>query len=191
MSFTLNTIDKADLDSFLIPKQKRIAQTVYNLLKLDCTDVSLLGGAPRDWYINKNAADLDFFIHEPGISQEDLIKGLSDLFHTAVFDMNASEYTGFVPNLAILGVCWFEIKNQPVQVINLNCPTWDYFRHFPLNVSQCIWDFELSVTIGTYSFYEGHANRELRICDTLYGLADRYKEKITTKYENWGYKFVE
>jgi hypothetical protein len=180
-----------DLESCLIPKQKKIAETVYRLLKLDCEDVNLLGGAPRDWYINKNATDLDFFIHEPIISKEDLIKGLHNLFHTAVHDMNAPQYMDFVPNPAILGVCCFEIKHQQVQVINLNCPTWDYFRYFPLNVSQCKWDFRSKTVIGTEAFYSGHAKKELRVCDTLYGLADKYKEKIVSKYNQWGYKFIE
>lgn len=188
MTNKISIIECTDLD---IPKQKKIAETVYRLLKLDFEDVNLLGGAPRDWYINKNASDLDFFICEPNVSQQDLIQGLKDLFHTEVWEISAPQYMSFVPNPDILGICWFMIKYQTVQVINIRRPTCNYFENFPLNLSQCKWDFDSGVVVGTEDFYDGHARREIKVCDILYGLADKYKEKIVSKYYQWGYKFIE
>lgn len=49
----------------IIDKQKLVATKILH--KLECADphAILAGGAPRDWYFNRPANDLDFYIHLP------------------------------------------------------------------------------------------------------------------------------
>lgn len=46
-----------------IDKQKKVATEILH--KLECADpyAILAGGAPRDWYFNMEANDLDFYVH--------------------------------------------------------------------------------------------------------------------------------
>lgn len=46
----------------MIGQQKALADRVYALLSEDY-DVLLAGGAPRDWYIERPANDLDFYVY--------------------------------------------------------------------------------------------------------------------------------
>ncbi len=46
-----------------IEKQKEIAEVILNVLEVIDPLCILAGGAPRDWFFNKEANDLDFYIH--------------------------------------------------------------------------------------------------------------------------------
>lgn len=108
-----------------IDRQKEIADKV--MLKLNAVDPAniLAGGAPRNWYLGKEAKDLDFYVHLPQETETYTLSrwtaiGL-ELTPMAWGGELNEEYKG-MPELR--RVYEGEVLGMPIQVMVMNEPTY-------------------------------------------------------------------
>ena len=62
-AFTKYVLSQVDETPVLIANQKTIAKELLNKMEVIDPYAILAGGCPRDWYFNKVANDLDFYVH--------------------------------------------------------------------------------------------------------------------------------
>jgi len=104
-----------------IREQKDFANVILNKFKENNIECYLMGGAPRNWYFNKEANDLDFYIHQNN-DFDRIVKFLKEEF-IDLKELGNSEYIDEEPG--------FEFDNND----NL------LFKGLKLNVSEHINDY--------------------------------------------------
>lgn len=68
----------------MIKEQQNVADSILKKLSAIDENVILAGGAPRDWYFNHTATDLDFYLKGNGCSTQMLKQLLTDKLGTEV-----------------------------------------------------------------------------------------------------------
>ncbi len=107
-----------------IEKQLDIADKIYDKLKIVDPYCILAGGAPRDWYFNNPARDLDFYFTSIGSTFGAVKKQLSKLFDDVTLLMDKEGYpagrTSMYKTMPFLKRIWeFTVDGIPVQLIEL------------------------------------------------------------------------
>ena len=97
--------------------QQSIASGLFQILSIIYPDIILAGGAPRDWWFDRPASDLDFYAH--GVSLSTLptialagnnLKLCTDVYGDVAEEMGVDKTYNFI------------YKNTPVQLMNVNKP---------------------------------------------------------------------
>lgn len=118
-----------------IELQKQTAQVVFNTLCTIDNDCILAGGAPRDWYFNKPATDLDFFIYIPNsVSDNIVINLISNLF--VIDEIKNNAYTPYTKNPNLRFVFQIGGYNVPIQIMVMSFKTDYVLDSFPLSISK-------------------------------------------------------
>lgn len=104
----------------LIREQKLIADKILNKFKENNIECYLMGGAPRNWYFNKQANDLDFYIYQNN-DFDRIVKFLKDEF-IDLKELGNSEYLE----------CGFEFNGDDDDLL---------FKGLKLNVGEHINDY--------------------------------------------------
>lgn len=105
-----------------INDQKNVAKEVFSLLRKINPKVTLAGGAPRDWYLNKTARDLDFYIYLPLFYRNNIKRELSLLFNIPkedIIELGTTRDDSYRGNPVIEQVYEFSYKNMDIQIISL------------------------------------------------------------------------
>ena len=171
-----------------IETQKQIAQTVLNTLRTIDNDCILAGGAPRDWYFNKPATDLDFFVYIPNsVPDNDVIDLISNLFK--IDEIKNSEYVFYTKNPNLRTVFQIGGYNMPVQIMVMNFKTDFVLDSFPLSISKIAWkdgvlypseDFNLALKYNAiFQTSKGYGNNSKYFNKILSKFPD--KEFFTSK----------
>lgn len=149
----------------IIKKQKAIGAELLKKLRVISCSAILAGGAPRNWYYNRPANDLDFFVEAPkatGVIQlmESLkVLGVTDMFNMATHKAPGvqkenqgapTDHTYDERMSDIHAVIEGQYEGQTVQVIFTKVPTYGYIEeHFDtsINMVWCDLDYhgELSI----------------------------------------------
>lgn len=116
----------------MIGQQKALADRVYGLLSEDY-DVLLAGGAPRDWYIERPANDLDFYVFSEN-PEADLAE-ISERLEVKLEPLNDKRYE----DLWLQGVLEGKMYGQKVQFMFVSVPTLQIVKeHFDLSICK-VW----------------------------------------------------
>jgi hypothetical protein len=174
-----------------ISKQKRIALDVlHGLESIDPTCI-LAGGAPRDWFLEREASDLDFYVYYP--------KHLTYYYRTLQLSraLGISEDSitvkdgGSLPpnyrrNLSLECVAEFQYWDVKVQVMYMTEPTHRcVVDRFPFGICQAWWKGDdIHVTA---EFYKSLNHRVLYLLNDLYNDEDGYIQKIMSKFPDYLY----
>jgi len=123
-----------------IEYQKQIALDIVSRLEVLPYDIGIAGGAPRDWYFNSPANDIDIFVCDVPSNKD--VDTLAIELHEAIGvplhpllenrDDYESKFHGWE----------FYVEDQKVQILCHFNPFIDTVEQFPIAVSRIYWDGE-------------------------------------------------
>lgn len=172
--------------SEIIQSQKNLADKMITKLRAFDPYCILAGGAPRDWYFNEIATDLDFYVYQQceGATLTSVGKRLRSLgFEYSLCGANDIDFQMYEKNKDIKAV--FNILNVefPIQIIVLKTPTFKIVDNFPMSICKAWYlpergvvttgDFNISVKTGT-----------IFITNKIYSNTDKYVNKIISKFKD-------
>lgn len=168
-----------------ISLQKQTAELLYKQIKIVDPECILVGGAPRDWFFNQEATDLDFFFipnTEISIQYIMSVLGISLVSHTGTSAHHLHEK---MPGpLKIWETVFNSIKIQLVEIASKEIMS-IAVDELHLSISKIVWlpsgDFKIhkdfSKTLETKIIYGKRG----------YDLSSPYAQKIVAKYGPLGY----
>lgn len=129
----------SDKDNKLIEVQKEIAKSVLKDLEVIDPDCILAGGAPRDWFFNKPANDLDFYVYVEQWQHARMGQRLNHLGYKDAIKLGHDDPT--YKSLKALQEVWeFTHMGQRIQLMVMNKPTFSsVLDHFNLDTSKAWW----------------------------------------------------
>lgn len=168
-------------------KQKTIARNILNRLRVFDPGCVLAGGAPRDWYFNNLATDLDFYISVKGMHEETIRELIDDLLtfekENPTSCYASSQERVYIDSLSgIYTVLNFEIEKTQVQVVLTLQTIEDTIESFPFNVCQAWWTGN---KIHTTEFFNSGVERKELIRTPTTVCNQRYKNKILLKFSHF------
>ena len=186
-----------------IEQQKQTAKKVLSKIKALDSRAIIAGGAPRDWYFNNLANDIDiFYFHEEGkycldnIRRETaILKALLGVSSIDVVGLNSGkkkesdqhpedDFNNYLKNPDIVNVfeCVIDdVKFQFIQIKkqNVNVSTFAY------NMCQAWSDGE---RITTTRLFDLGVKKELLIeTGELYSNTEKFKQKMIDKFPSYDY----
>jgi len=164
-----------------IDEQKVIADKVLELLASIDKGCILAGGAPRDWYLEKPATDLDFYFAPHGVSIDEIAYKLDKLGLPS--DCNEGDFQLYERNPDILGVFSGYMDGIAVQLICVKHSATYAVGEFALDLSQA-WYREGRIWT-THEFDLAVSKKIIRITNSLYGNGDAYVQKILNKFPDF------
>ena len=185
-----------------IEQQKRIAKEVLDKVKVLDDRAIIAGGAPRDWYFNNLANDIDiFYYHEDGDwgldnirRQVGLLKVLLGVENIDVIGFNSAlgkdkaepkdDFNNYLKNPDIVNVfeCVIEgVKFQFIQLKKRNVNV----NKFAYNMCQAWSNGEWIKT--THAFDLGVKKELLIETDVLYANTNKFKQKMISKFPTYDY----
>lgn len=170
-----------------IQRQKMVANWALECIeKFDPTCI-VAGGAPRDWYFNKGASDIDLFFHfrENSLSWQvkDLLENSLGVIVSQKGGDDFPEHYKRNPNLRRV----FEISRDGVKVqfMEMDKPTWDVVGKFPISISKAWYKGE-SIKLEK-DFLVGEKYSAIIKTGNLYNNSDAYIKKIRKKFPEFKY----
>lgn len=123
----------------LIKVQKEIAKSILKDLEVIDPNCILAGGAPRDWFFNKPANDLDFYVHVDDEKRKGFGLRLQRLGFKSPVKLGHDDPT--YKTLKMLKEVWeFTHMGQRVQVMVMGASTFScVLNHFNLDTSKAWW----------------------------------------------------
>lgn len=195
-----------------IQKQKKLAFSVLEKLKELGFFAVVAGGAPRDWFFNRPAKDIDIFVQniETSLTSAAIVKIFDETgwnLYSKIFedysDLMKKEQASKISkdyikaNLEItkvsLGdsnftnnkfvVCSFIIDDEEVQLI---------FRDFQSNPATLVKSFGCTISEAYFSennkaVYSEHFYESLKRGIIFYSEKTGYILKMFNKFNNWGF----
>lgn len=124
-----------------IDKQKSIADKILKSLSKINPTVIVAGGAPRDWYLGKEADDIDVYIHYDIAPPVHIARHLKEDigFEVEVLgELDEAKQTEYEKLPSLLRVFQGYVDEQRVQVMVLSEPTYNIVQQFPVSSSK-VW----------------------------------------------------
>lgn len=157
-----------------IDKQKKIALEILHKLEAVDPTCILAGGAPRNWYFNKEANDLDFYIHLPNETLENTglrFKRLGlNLTHV---DYKSDAWKEYGVMVDLFRIYDGNYSGQKVQVMIMNKNTFEsVLPEFGVSICKFWWkggkinptlDALISVLEKTLYVKEGYSAKEIHV----------------------------
>lgn len=169
-----------------IIEQKAIADKVLNML--ECIDPYCIvaGGAPRDWYLNKEAKDIDVFIHVPKRGKS----VLKLMLESAGFKITTEKSGESLPENYKLNphlITVFDIAgfSTPVQIIAMDVPTFNsVVNKFPLSICKA-WYKKGDIHIHKQFLLSVKHKVIFNTGEKFYSDENRYITKILSKFSDY------
>jgi hypothetical protein len=181
LNFDMNTVEN----------QKIIAQQVMKLVEIIDPTCIVAGGAPRDWYMQKPAKDVDIFVNSPYSYSNcsfliEQLKALGIEAKPAIYNsLDASIYR---KNPDIAGVLDFEFMQVKFQVILCRKGTYSMLDSFPFGICQAWWKPSISEAIRTTKAFDRSLKHKALVrLQEAYGNDDFFVKKIKEKFPDWKY----
>lgn len=178
-----------------ILRQMTIADEVMEKLAPITPHAIIAGGAPRDWYFQKTARDVDIFLYRPDLKTNlDVLStfskvGLSLSSFDTSLTVDGDHVTGhgtYIHNPNIDHVYETEYFGVQFQFIFMKSPTFtSVVPRFPLNLSR-IW-YKNGTIHPTGEFLHGVKNTALIKMDELYADGNKYIKKIRERFPDYKY----
>lgn len=168
-------------------EQMKIADKALDMLYPISPSAIVAGGAPLDWYFEKEARDVDIFISvNPSWKPAELRKALTKVGFSSVEIVGPENTDGLSymlnPNISTVHNC--KLDDLDIQIINLNISTYDIVDKFAFNVNKA-W-YKKSVVLEPSCKY-GIENKVLIKQGETYADSDAYRTKIRKKFEDFKY----
>lgn len=171
-----------------IAQQRNVADEILNSLYLIDPYAILAGGAVRDWFMNKEATDLDIFFHAP---QAQTSYTMSRLLEAARFKIDAIKTDDSIPD-------WYK-KNPDLQCIyEMTCDgiKVQLIRMYRPTFNSVVPNFPLSICDAWYkngmSHYGKHFLRSVEHkaiykTNEIYADEHHYIQKVLAKFPEYKY----
>lgn len=182
----------------MIENQKQIAKEVLNKLEITDPNCILAGGAPRDWWFEQEANDLDFYVYwgENSTTSADLHR-LKLLGFEDVKPLNRAPLEDIYGTIPELNRVWeLTYKGQKVQVMVMDKSTFNcVVNRFGTSVCMAWWKGN-GVRV-TSMFLESHLSKTLYVKDDynaktshVMKMQDRYPDYVKRPYSEYSSEFL-
>lgn len=172
----------------VIENQKSIADELLALCEtLDPTCI-LAGGAPRDWFFEKEAKDLDIFMYfRPDLSKSKVLRILKKHICDKIEPLDWSDEEGlnYERNPNIYSVYEFVFKGMKVQLVLLKKPSWDIVDTFAFNICKA-W-YKNKRCHYTKDFTKDYTSKTITKTGKLYACTEAYTQRIKSKFSDYHY----
>lgn len=180
-----------------IQRQKSIGQELLSKLEVLDPCVVIAGGAPRDWYLGKEANDLDIYLsYHPNLTLGSNKRSISKVLNLpenvietlgVQFDENVDRSTKYVINPAVRCVYEFEYRGIKAQIINMRTEFVDV-TEFCFNICQA-WTSDCERIYVTDDFKYATDHKIIFKTGHFYSHKGAYIEKMKGKFPE--YLFLE
>ena len=171
-----------------VERQQQIANIVMDTVQRITIDSIIAGGAPREWYFNKPATDIDIFFYLENLRTIKSVEDVIDLFQVKGLQITKMVHAEISENYAnpdIEDVFEGVYFDEKFQFILCNKPPVEVVHNFPVNMSR-IW-YKYGKFHPFKTFIIGAENKALIQMSEGYGNREKYMYKIIDKFP--GYKF--
>ena len=177
-----NTIDNLLVSTQeRIEKQKQIADKVLTKLHSVFPTAVVMGGAPRDWYRQEPATDIDFYFQTE--RNEPLDSTLKLLGFNAKLIEKSGNYAG---NVGILSVWECEYEQEILQFIQIWCTEEQMQQSFPFGICKISYNKTDGIK-PSKNFLNCLEQKLLVKSSELYADEHKYIQKIKQKFPDWCY----
>lgn len=169
-----------------IEQQKALADSILHGLKVISPYAILAGGAPRDWYFNEKASDLDFYLYTSAMTLNAAKKQLAKVLGidpAQIKAKNRHDISLYATMQCLRTILDVEGFDMPVQVMLLNEPK-DEFKVVDV----------MSTSICKIFYHEGRiipkkdfmltVKTKIMFLDDGYSWSDPHPTKIVKKFKN-------
>lgn len=170
-----------------IKHQKQVADKVLAAIEsFDLTCV-VAGGAPRDWYLGRQATDIDLFFHyRPRASAKEVKMLLERALDVSVNRLGADNFSEeYKVNKDLKTVWQTEVDGVVVQFMEMVKPTWGVVDHFPLSICKA-WYKKGKIFISS-DFKKSLESKVIFKTNPIYMDSSRYLKKILSKFPEYTY----
>ncbi len=180
-----NIAIKSSVD--VVESQKQLADEI--LLKISMYDpyVIVAGGAPRDWWMGRQAADIDVFIN---VNRTHSMHVVESVFEKMGFELENAKHGEIAEDYKLNPyIKWvYNVKglSHPVQLVFLNCSTFRVLQEFPLNISRIWYRYDRGVCT-TPEFVQAMDTKSIIKLSELYADGNKYIRKIREKFPEFQY----
>ena len=175
----------------IIKMQQAVADTVLQrLLTIDPFAI-VAGGAPRDWYLGREATDLDVYFHpNPNWNvmtvRNQLIAAGFELPNNTDLQENLMSVSQYLANQYLKAVYNPINTAMKVQLMWMSEPTFEsVLPQFTLNLSKAYYKNGKISTDSIFDF--GVAEKAIIRTNAVYINNDRYIDKIKAKFPDYTY----
>ena len=188
---TFNTTNNGGIKMSSIEHQKAVAKEVLNRLKTVDIFTMLAGGACRDWYLNTEASDLDFYVHySDKYPQWALCETFSKLLGVKMKivgkkgeKLNKNSDVAYTKDPNISFVLGGSIDGVEVQVIIVNKPFFNV-SNFCFDICQA-YSLDIDNIQTTSLFDRAVKHKTIQITGGFYSQKDAYTKKIKEKFPDY------
>lgn len=180
-----------------IQRQRRIGQELLSKLEVLDPCVVIAGGAPRDWYLGKEANDLDIYLsYHPNLTLGSNKRSISKVLGIpegaietlgVQFDENVDRDTEYAINPDVRCVYEFEYRGIKVQIINMRTEFVDV-AEFCFNICQA-WTVDCEHIYVTNDFQYAIDHKIVYKTGHFYAHKGAYVEKMRDRFPD--YLFLE
>lgn len=167
-------------------KQIEVAEKILDAIFLIDAHAIVAGGAPRDWLLGKEAADIDVFLYATGTTyflEQKFIKAGFDITRTNEGN-GLPEHYKLNPQLRAVFDCVY--KGQNVQFLLMNEPTfYSVINHFPLSICKA-WYKNGKIHMHK-DFKRSVAHKVIVKTNTIYADENKYLQKVLAKFPDFKY----
>ena len=170
--------------SSLIVWQQSVADSLLARLEAIDPHCIIAGGAPRDWYLGRQAKDLDVYLYVP---QNSLLRhfktqlaaiGITNIEQSTL----STDDARYISNPLVRWVFNYEEAGEKVQLIVMKESTYtSVVQHFPLSICK-VW-YKGGEIIPEYEFSSTVKRNSIVKTGTEYSSDGWYIDKIREKFE--------
>lgn len=172
-----------------IEEQMYEADIILSTVQKIDPDCIIAGGAPRDWYFNRQCKDIDLFLSLKQRLSNTKIKEMLSTLGLDVQQVNPINPDGLNyglnPDIKVV----FDVKNPdtatPIQIVVMNSSTFNTVDSFAFNICK-IW-YKNQKIRTTPSFKYAVDNKVLIKTGEIFRSTDAYTKRIRDKFPNWPY----
>lgn len=171
-----------------IDLQKAVADEVLQIIENVDPTAIVAGGAPRDWYFNNLATDIDVFFHFRKDLSTTRIQGILEGLGLNVYRKNQGDGLPEIYKKNPMLRCVYDLEygGEQVQLLLMLEPTFkSVINHFPLNICK-VW-YKHSTIETTQDFLRAVKHRSIVKVSPVYANGDKYVEKIKAKFPDFKY----
>lgn len=175
----------------IIESQMKIADEVLDALETFDPTCILAGGAPRDWFFERPASDLDFYVHFRVDLQNFYYLNILNRLGLGIFTLRGREDKDFPSNYKrnpdLMSVNETQYRGIKIQVMRMRRPTF-----------RCVVDtFPLDICMAWYKMGKIHTHPEFNRCVVSRTISmrgngymnyDKYILKILRKFPNFSFR---
>ena len=171
-----------------IEQQKEIAYEILQRLSVVCKEVCIAGGAPRNWYLDRLARDIDFYLTPKSKLDNDSLHAL--LVSVGLYGSNAIREDAYDGKGNITAALEAFVDGMTVQFIALDIGMDSYIQTFPVSISKLYLSLLSSGQINniyTPEFLESVKTKTITAREPKTNSELEYINKIYNYFPDWNW----